>query len=105
MKTQIEEIDYLKTWGLFAICATVGGVIVGAIMGGVCGGVLRGFGVQMRIVSVVWAGVGFIAALPISYFFFRLFVSRLIAQKLTGPSSGNVTPMPQSADSDQARAA
>jgi len=105
MKTEIKEIDYLKTWGLFAICATVGGFIVGAVIGGVCGGVLGGFGASMRTIKIVCAGLGFIAGLPVSYFFFRLFVSRLIVQKLTGPTSGNVTPMPAAPGSDQAKAA
>jgi len=105
MKTEIKEIDYLKTWGLFAICATVGGFIVGAIIGGVCSGVLGRFGVSMHTITVICAGLGFIAGLPVSYFFFRLFVSKLIVQKLTGPTSGNVTPMPAAPGSDQAKAA
>ena len=105
MKTEIKEIDYLKTWGLFAICATVGGFIVGADNRAVCGGVLRGFGVQMRTITVVCAGLGFIAGLPISYFFFRFFVGRCIVEKLTGPPSDNVTRLPESPGPDQAKAA
>jgi len=54
---------------------------------------------------MVCGGLGFIAGLPVSYFFFRLFVSRFIVQKLTGPPSGNVTPMPAAPGSDQAKAA
>ena len=106
MKTsEIKEMDYVKTWALATLCATVGGFLVGMVLGAICGGVMGAMGAPIRTIKMVCGGLGFIAGLPVSYFFFRLFVSRFIVQKLTGPGSGNVTPIPQSPGSDQARAA
>ena len=93
MKTnELKEIDYLKTWALITVCATVGGFIVGALVGGICGGILGGIGVSIRTIKVICGVLGFVVGLPVSYFFFRLFVSRFIVQKLTSPDPGNVSP-------------
>jgi len=83
MTQQLKETDYIKTWVLFMVCATVGGIIVGAVVGAVVGGVLGAAGVPVRTISALCGVLGFIVGLPISYLFFRLFVSRFIVQKLT----------------------
>ena len=84
---EIKEIDYVKTWALFTICAMVGGFVAGAVVGGVCGGVLGGLGVSMRAIKGICGVLGFLVGLPISYLFFRIFVSRFIVQKLTVETS------------------
>ena len=83
MKQQLNEIDYLKTWGLFALCATLGGFIAGALVGAVLGGALGAAGASVNTIKVVCGTAGFIVGLPISYLFFRLFVSRFIVHKLS----------------------
>lgn len=103
--TELKETDYLKTWALLTVCATAGGFILGAVIGAICGGVLGGMGASIRTIKVVCGLMGFLAGLPVSYFFFRFFVSKLIVEKLTGPGSDSVTPLPQSPGSDQAKAA
>ena len=92
MTPQLKETDYIKTWGLFVICATVGGFIAGAVVGGIAGAVLGAARVPIQTIRVVCGGLGFIAGLPISYLFFRLFVSRFIVRKLTAqaPSEGSL---------------
>src|SRR5436190_4533898 len=82
----LKETDYIKAWALFTLCATVGGFIVGAVVGGIIGGALGAAGVPIQTITFVCAGAGFIAGLPVSYLFFRLFVSRLIVQKIRAQS-------------------
>jgi ABC-type uncharacterized transport system permease subunit len=89
MKQQLNEIDYLKTWGLFALCATIGGFIAGALVGAILGGVLGGAGASLKTIKVVCGTAGFIVGLPISYLFFRLFVSRFIVHKLSGQTGSD----------------
>ena len=90
MTPQIKEMDYIKTWALFALCATIGGAIAGAVIGGLLGAVLGAAGVPIQTIRLVCGGAGFLAGLPISYLFFRIFVSRFIVQKLAAllPSEG-----------------
>ena len=82
---QLKETDYLKAWALFTLCATVGGFLAGAVVGGILGGVLGAAGVSIQAIKILCGAAGFIAALPISYLLFRLFVSRFIVRKLTTP--------------------
>lgn len=83
MKEPLSEIDYIKTWGLFALCATAGGFIAGAVVGAILGGVLGGAGASIKTIRLVCGIAGFIAGLPVSYLFFRVFVSRFIVHKLS----------------------
>ena len=83
MTPQLKETDYLKTWAIFAVCATIGGFIAGAIVGAIVGATMGVTGVSAQTNRFVCGIMGFIAGLPISYLFFRLFVSRFIVQKLT----------------------
>ena len=83
MPHPLKESDYIKAWALFALCATVGGFIAGAIVGGILGAILAVAQAPIQVVRLVCAAGGFIAGLPISYGFFRLFVARFIVQKLT----------------------
>lgn len=87
MTPRLKETDYIKTWGLFVICATVGGFIAGAIAGAVVGAALGVAGVPIRAIRLMSGGAGFIAGLPISYLCFRLFVSQFIVRKLTVPTA------------------
>jgi hypothetical protein len=92
---QIREIDYLKTWALFTVCAMVGGGVAGAVFGGVLGGFLGVAKVPIETIKTVAGIAGFIISLPISYLFFRLFVSRFIVQKLALRNvSEGVPPIP-----------
>jgi len=83
---QLKETDYLKAWALFAVCTTIGGGIAGAIAGGILGGILGAAGTPVAAIQLVGSIAGFIAALPVSYLFFRLFVPypRLQTHDTTG---------------------
>jgi len=83
---QLKETDYLKTWALFAVCATVGGFVAGAVLGGIGGGLLGAVGVPIKAIKIICGCLGFIAGLPVSYFCFRFFVARFIVQRLTEPN-------------------
>src|SRR5262245_40536585 len=87
MTPQLKETDYVKTWALFTLCATAGGFIAGAVAGGILGAALGAAGVPIHIIKVLCSGAGFLIALPISYLFFRLFVSRFIVEKLTAQTA------------------
>jgi multisubunit Na+/H+ antiporter MnhE subunit len=91
--TELKEIDYLKPWALATICATVAGFVVGAIVGAIFGGVLGAIGVPIGAIRIICGLLGFVAGLPISYIFFRIFVSRFIVNKLTAQTSDTVTPV------------
>jgi hypothetical protein len=76
----ISEYDYLKTWAIYAFCTALGGLVAGAVAGGVVGGILGASGWPARSVAIPSSLAGFIASLPVSYFFFRFFVSRFIVR-------------------------
>jgi|GEM_PF-2183135 hypothetical protein len=77
----VTEYDYLKTWALYAFCTALGGMVAGAVAGGVLGAILGASGWSPKSVAIPTALAGFIASLPVSFFFFRLFVSRMLASK------------------------
>lgn len=77
----VTEYDYLKTWALYALCTALGGFVAGAIAGGVVGAVLGASGSSRGSITIASGLAGFIASLPVSYFFFRFFVSRMLASK------------------------
>ena len=76
------NINYFKIWALITFCSIVGGSVVAAIFG-VIFGLL---GPSLDTIDHVMPVLGFIIALAAWYFFFRLFVSRLIVRKLTKDS-------------------
>ncbi len=65
------QSSYLKSWALFFLLSSIGGALAGAIAGGLVGAVLGGSGAPLATIKVVTGIVGFVAALPISYFAFR----------------------------------
>ena len=91
MKPEIKETDYIKAWSLFWLCATVAGLICGAVIGAILGAAMGAAGVPIPTIQVVCGIAGFLVSIPISYLFFRIFVSRFIVQKLNAlvPDAGN----------------
>lgn len=87
MSPPLKETDYLKAWVLFFLCATVAGAVAGAVVGGILGAVLAAAQVPLDTLKLVCGVAGLIVGLPISYGFFRLFVSRFIVRKLTTPDA------------------
>ena len=83
MKPELKEADYIKAWFLFWLCATVAGFIGGAIIGGILGAAMGVAGVPIRTIQIICGIAGFLISVPLSYLFFRIFVSRCIVQKLT----------------------
>jgi uncharacterized membrane protein len=73
-----KDIPYLKTWAIFFVIATIGGVLAGAVSGAIIGGILGASGVSLRTIPLVTAAVGFVLALPISFFTFKWAVSTYI---------------------------
>ena len=86
----VTEYDYLKTWALYAFCTALGGMVAGAVAGGIIGAILGASGWPAKSVVIPTALAGFIVSLPVSFFFFRFFVSRMLASKVTqGLTSSN----------------
>lgn len=84
----VTEYDYLKTWALYAFFTALGGMVAGAIAGGAIGAILGASGWSRSSVALSSGVAGFVASLPVSFFFFRFFVSRLLANKgLPGTAS------------------
>src|SRR4051794_33087465 len=90
--TELKEMDYLKPWALSTVCATAGGFVVGAIVGMIFGAILGGLGVPLRSIKVICGFLGFLSGLPVSYIFFRIFVSRLIVHKIAEQPSQTTVP-------------
>lgn len=82
MATQPKESDYLKAWALYFVCGTLCGFVAGAIIGGVMGVIFGVAGLPLPTIKLLCSIAGFFTGLPISYLFFRLFVSRFIVAKL-----------------------
>src|SRR5262245_39296424 len=87
--SQLKETDYLKAWSLFYVCATIGGGLVGAVAGGILGAILGVAGAPTAFIKFAGAVAGFIAAMPVSYFLFRFFVSRFLVEKLESQQLSN----------------
>ena len=92
MNPEIKETDYLKAWALSWLCSTLAAFITGAIVGGVLGAAMGMAGVPIRTIQIVCGIAGFLVSIPLSYLFFRIFVSRFIVQKLTDLMAAPVTP-------------
>ena len=80
--SQLKETDYLKAWAFFWVLATIGGFIVGAVFGGILGFILGAIGVNIRTIQLLSGALGFLLAIPISYFLFRLAVIKFILPKV-----------------------
>jgi uncharacterized membrane protein YccC len=80
--TPKHNINYFKIWALVTVCSIVGGTLAAAILGGIFGLL----GPSLDTIDHVMPVIGFIIAMAASYFFFRLFVSRLIVRKLAKDS-------------------
>ena len=78
MNPSIRESDYIKTWAAFAVCATIGGFIAGFFAGLVVGVILKAVGSSPEAMRLWGSVAGFFAGLPVSYAFFRFFVSRML---------------------------
>lgn len=81
----LQESDYVRTWALYFICSAIGSALAGAVTGGITGAVIGIAGVSPRSDArefmITTTIAGFLGGLPVSYFFFRLSVSRLWKRK------------------------
>jgi putative flippase GtrA len=91
----IQDRDYFVTWVQFAICNALGGAVAGAVAGGLVGVFLGPHHVDPKIFMLATGGAGFVASLPVSYLFFRFFVSRLWFRMHT--RSARIPPLPVNA--------
>ena len=91
--TRLRERDYLAAWAAFVVCATIGGMIVGFFAGAILGAIIGALHGPTQYIQI-WGGVvGFFAGLPVSYGFFRLFVTKMLISRLaTLPSIPSSTP-------------
>jgi hypothetical protein len=85
---------YLKSWFLFFLVATIGGGIAGGILGGIIGFVLGASQVPMDRIQLITGTVGFVAAIPISFFTFRWSVKTWIVEPLLRSGFNPLPPPP-----------
>lgn len=82
MNKLVKETEYLLAWFVFWLCSAIGGFILGAVIGGILGGIMGAAGVNIQTIKIVAGTLGFIISIPISYVFFRIFVSVMIVKKI-----------------------
>ena len=82
MEKLIKESQYFVTWLVFWICSVIGGFVLGAIGGFVVGAILGAAGVDVNNIKVICGGVAFILTIPLSYVLFRVFVGKMIVNKV-----------------------
>ena len=84
---QTSAIPYAKSWFLFFLIATVGGGLLGVIVGAILGGLLGAAGVPLTSIKLICGIVGFVIALPISFFTFQWSVRKFIVNPLLREST------------------
>ncbi len=94
-RNTIQERDYFVAWILFAICNALGSLVTSTMVAALVGKFLFPHHVDFKIIMFAISGGGFVASLPVSYFFFRLFVSRLCFR--IGTVSARVPSLPVNA--------
>ncbi len=75
---QTSAIPYAKSWFFFFLIATVGGGLLGVIIGAILGAFLGAAGVSLSSIKLIGWMVGFVIALPISFFTFQWSVQKYI---------------------------
>jgi hypothetical protein len=83
MNKLVKESEYFLAWLVFWLCSTIGGGILGAIIGVAVGAILGIMKVDMKTISLTCSVLGGVFAIPVSYLFFRLFVSKMIVRKIS----------------------
>ncbi len=74
--------NYLKSWFLFFLVASIGGALVGDLAGVVAGGVMGAAGVATDRIVLIGKILGFFVSVPISFFTFRWSVKTYIVDQL-----------------------
>jgi hypothetical protein len=87
-----KEFDYFKAWLIFFLVATVGGGIVGMIIGSFVAAFMGAGGASLAQMTRVIQVIGFVIALPISYFTFRAVVGKYLFPKIEDDSAPPVPP-------------
>ncbi len=82
MNKLVKESEYLLAWLVFWLCVTFGGFVLGAIAGGIAGAIMGAAGADIQSIKLIAGGIGFVISIPISYGFFRFFVSVMIVRKI-----------------------
>lgn len=84
----LTEGQYFKTWAPFFLCTTLLGALAGAVAGGAMGA-LFGAAVAERKGILLLGVFSLLVNAPISYVFFRIFVSRLWSKNNVQGASTN----------------
>lgn len=74
----MSESAIFKGWVVFFLLSTVFGFIAGVVAGGLLGALLGAAGIPLRTIQIAGATTGAFLGLPISYFFFRRSVQKLL---------------------------
>ena len=77
-----KESDYFKAWLLFFVITTVGGGILGLIIGSFAAAFLGAGGMPLQKMTRILQVIGFVIALPISYFTFRGVIGKYLFPKI-----------------------
>lgn len=99
MARVVRESEYFLAWLAFFACTTIGGLVLGGAVGFVLGVILGAAGVEPKALTLLGGALGFVLSLPVSYGFFRLFVSKMIVQRVAG-RLGAAAPPPAGAAPD-----
>jgi hypothetical protein len=76
------EFQYFKGWLIFFLVATIGGGIFGMIRGSFVAAFLGAGGMPLQQMTRILQIIGFVIAIPISYFTFRVVVGKYLFPKI-----------------------
>ena len=77
-----KEFDYFKAWLLFFLVATIGGGIAAMLIGSFVAAFLGAGGMPLPQMTRILQIIGFVIAIPISYFTFRVVVGKYLFPKI-----------------------
>jgi hypothetical protein len=81
------KIGYFNAWLLYTVSAILTSTLAGVLLGAAGGLVYAFTGIPQRTISIVASAIGIAVTLVASFLLFRVFVRRLIVNRLLEQSS------------------
>jgi hypothetical protein len=76
------KLGFFKAWVMFLIVGTIGGVAAGFVAGAVLGAIMGLAGAEMESIRRGGQIIGFLAALPVSYYVYKWSIEKYVLTSL-----------------------